>query len=99
MDKGDNYEVKDIGLAEQGRMNLEIAESHMDSLLEIKKRFEKEKPFEGIRIGLALHITKETGILVRTLYRFLSYKYFSKTYFFKNSKIHLRKRSQYRTII
>ena len=67
MDKGDNYEVKDISLAEQGRMNLEIAESHMASLLEIKKRFEKEKPFEGIRIGLALHITKETGILVRTL--------------------------------
>ncbi len=67
MDKGDNYEVKDISLAEQGRMNLEIAESHMDALLNIKARFEKEKPFEGIRIGLALHITKETGILVRTL--------------------------------
>lgn len=67
MDKGENYEVKDISLAEQGKMNLEIAESHMDALLNIKARFEKEKPFEGIRIGLALHITKETGILVRTL--------------------------------
>ena len=67
MDKAENYEVKDISLAEQGRMNLEIAESHMDALLNIKARFEKEKPFEGIRIGLALHITKETGILVRTL--------------------------------
>ncbi len=67
MDKGDNYEVKDISLAEQGKMNLEIAESHMGALLKIKERFEKEKPFEGVKIGLALHITKETGILVRTL--------------------------------
>ncbi len=67
MDKGDNYEVKDIKLAEQGIMNLEIAEKRMGALLEIRKRFEKEKPLKGIRIGLALHVTKETGILIRTL--------------------------------
>ena len=67
MDKGENYEVKDMGLAKQGKMNLEIAESNMAALLKIKKRFEKEKPFEGVRIGLALHVTKETGVLVRTL--------------------------------
>jgi len=67
MDKGENYEVKDLKLAEQGKMNLEIAESHMGALMQIKKRFEKEKPLEGIRVGLALHITKETGMLVKTL--------------------------------
>ena len=67
MDKGDNYEVKDIKLADQGRMNLELAESHMGSLLEVRKRFEKEKPFKNITIGMALHVTKETGVLVRTL--------------------------------
>jgi adenosylhomocysteinase len=67
MDKGKNYEVKDIKLAEQGKMNMELAEMHMSALMEIKKRFEKEKPLKGIKIGLALHVTKETGILVRTL--------------------------------
>jgi adenosylhomocysteinase len=67
MDKGPTYEVKDIKLAEQGKMNLELAEMHMGALLEIKKRFEKEKPLQGIKIGMALHVTKETGILVRTL--------------------------------
>jgi adenosylhomocysteinase len=67
MDTGENYEVKDLKLAEQGIMNLEIAESHMGALMKIKKRFEKEKPLKGIKIGLALHVTKETGILVRTL--------------------------------
>ncbi len=67
MDKGAHYEVKDIRLAEQGLLNLEIAESRMQALMGIKKRFEKEKPLKGQRIGMALHVTKETGILVRTL--------------------------------
>ncbi len=67
MDKGENYEVKDIKLAEQGRMNIEIAESHMGALMKIKARFEKEKPLKGVRVGLALHVTKETAVLVSTL--------------------------------
>ena len=67
MDKGDKYEVKDIKLAEQGMMNIEIAEMNMSALLKIKQRFEKEKPLKDIRIGLALHVTKETAVLVRTL--------------------------------
>lgn len=67
MDKGKNYEVKDVKLAEQGRLNLEIAESRMQALMKVKERFEKEKPLKSIRIGLALHVTKETGVLVRTL--------------------------------
>ncbi len=61
------YKVKDISLAPQGKLNLELAERNMGALMKVKERFEKEKPFEGMRIGLALHITKETGILVRTL--------------------------------
>lgn len=59
--------IKDPQLAEQGKMNLEIAEHHMSALLNIRDRFLKEKPFDGLRIGMALHVTKETGILVRTL--------------------------------
>ncbi|MCX8147587.1 MAG: adenosylhomocysteinase, partial [Candidatus Woesearchaeota archaeon] len=67
MDKGKNHEVKDIKLAKQGRMNIELAESHMGALLKIKKRFEREKPLKGIRVGMALHVTKETAVLVKTL--------------------------------
>src|SRR3989339_1149711 len=67
MDKGKNYEVKDIKLAGQGKNNIEWAESQMGALLEVKERFEKEKPLKGIRIGMALHVTKETAVLVRTL--------------------------------
>ncbi len=67
MDKGNHYEVKDLKQADQGRRNMEVAELNMGALMEIKRRFEKEKPFSGVRIGLALHVTKETGNLVRIL--------------------------------
>src|SRR3989338_2829956 len=67
MDKGLTYEVKDMKLAEQGMLNLEIAESRMGALIKVRDRFAKEKPLKGIRIAMALHVTKETGILVRTL--------------------------------
>ncbi len=67
MDKGNHFEVKDRSLASQGMKNMELAELHMGALLKVKKRFEQEKPLKGVRIGLALHVTKETGILVRTL--------------------------------
>jgi len=62
-----DYEVKDMALAEQGRLNIEYAERNMPLMLSIKKRFAKEKPFKGLCIGLALHVTKETAVLVRTL--------------------------------
>ena len=67
MDKGSTYEVKDMGLVTQGKNNLELAELHMGALLEVRERFAREKPLEGVRVGLALHVTKETAILVRTL--------------------------------
>jgi adenosylhomocysteinase len=54
-------------LAEQGLKNLSLAEQNMGALGVIRERFRKEKPFRGLKIGMALHITKETGILARTL--------------------------------
>lgn len=59
--------VKDPTLATQGRLNLEIAEKHMGALLKVREQFIKEQPFKGLTIGMALHVTKETGVLVRTL--------------------------------
>ena len=61
------YEVKDITLAEQGFKNIEWAETQMGALLKVRERFEKEKLLKGYRVGMALHITKETAVLVRTL--------------------------------
>ena len=67
MDTGPHYEVRDKSLANQGKMNIEFAEQHMGALMTVKKRFEQEKPFANVRIGMALHVTKETAVLVRTL--------------------------------
>lgn len=39
----------------------------MPVLNQIKQRFEKEKPFKGIRLGASLHVTKETAVLMDTL--------------------------------
>jgi len=54
-------------LIEQGNNNMALAKENMGALMQIKKRFEKEQPLKGIRIGMALHITKETANLVETL--------------------------------
>lgn len=59
--------VKDPKLAEQGKLNLEIAEKRMEALLHVRDEFKKSQLFKGLTIGMALHVTKETGILVRTL--------------------------------
>lgn len=59
--------VVDSSLAEQGRLNLEIAEKRMGALMRVRARVRDEKPFRNLTIGLALHVTKETGVLVRTL--------------------------------
>jgi len=62
-----NYKVADIGLAEQGRLKIDWAESRMPVLRALRERYEKEKPLKGQRIAGCLHVTKETAVLVRTL--------------------------------
>ncbi|MFH1520184.1 MAG: adenosylhomocysteinase [Candidatus Micrarchaeota archaeon] len=62
-----DYSVKDIKLAEQGMLNIELAEKRMPALLSIREKFRKTQPFTGLTIGMALHVTKETAVLVRTL--------------------------------
>lgn len=62
-----DYIIKDIKLADRGMLQLEWATMHMPALDEIKKEFSKSKPFKGKKISAVLHVTKETGILMRCL--------------------------------
>ncbi len=62
-----NYEIKDINLAEKGRLRIEWAERQMPVLSLIKKRFSQEKPLSGIKIAACLHITTETANLALVL--------------------------------
>ncbi len=62
-----NFDIKDKKLAEGGRRKIEWAEREMPVLRQIKARFEKERPFEGIRMSACLHVTTETANLMKTL--------------------------------
>ena len=62
-----DYDVKDIRLAEQGRLAVEWAYRSMPVLALIRKRFAKEKPLKGLRLAACLHVTTETASLMETL--------------------------------
>ncbi len=62
-----NFDIKDEGLAGKGALRMEWAEQTMPVLNSIRDRFEREKPLQGIRIGACLHVTTETGVLMKTL--------------------------------
>jgi adenosylhomocysteinase len=63
----DNYDIKNLDLAEGGRRRIEWAEREMPVLRSIHERFLRERPFEGIRMSACLHVTTETANLMRTL--------------------------------
>ncbi len=62
-----DYDIKDRNLKSLGKKRIEWADQHMKVLADIRKRFEKEKPLKGKRIGACLHVTVETANLMRTL--------------------------------
>src|SRR4029079_443858 len=62
-----NHDVADLSLADAGQARIEWADRHMPVLASIRKRFEAERPLDGIQLGLCLHVTTETANLVRTL--------------------------------
>ncbi|MFH1488680.1 MAG: adenosylhomocysteinase, partial [Pseudomonadota bacterium] len=62
-----NYDIKDIKLAEKGRLRIEWAGMSMPVMKTIRERFEKEKPLKGVRLSACLHVTTETASLVKTL--------------------------------
>ncbi len=62
-----NHDVKDLSLAPSGRLRIEWADRTMPVLRQIRERFERERPLKGLRIAACLHVTTETGNLMRTL--------------------------------
>ncbi len=62
-----DYDVKDLGLAEAGRLRIEWAAQSMSVLGLIEERFRKELPLKGIRLVACLHVTTETAQLMKTL--------------------------------
>ena len=61
------YKVKDIGLSEDGRKALEIAEKEMPGLMATRKKYGPDLPLKGKKITGSLHMTVETAVLIETL--------------------------------
>jgi adenosylhomocysteinase len=62
-----DYDIKDITLAEKGKLRIEWANQSMPVLNLIRKRFSQQQPLKGIRLAACLHVTTETASLVQTL--------------------------------
>ena len=62
-----DYDIRDLGLADEGRRRTEWAERTMPVLRQIKDRFRRERPLEGVRLSACLHVTTETANLMVTL--------------------------------
>ncbi len=62
-----NYDIKDINLADQGLARILWADSDMPVLARIRERFAQEQPLKGVRIGACMHVTTETANLMRAL--------------------------------
>ena len=62
-----NHQVKDIELAPEGAMQIELAAKRMPVLSSIRQEVSQTKPLAGHRIAGCLHVTKEAAVLVRVL--------------------------------
>ena len=62
-----DYVVKDIGLADFGRKEIDIAETEMPGLMATREEFGKAQPLKGARIAGSLHMTIQTAVLIETL--------------------------------
>ncbi len=62
-----DYKVRDIGLADFGRKEIDIAEHEMPGLMATREKYGKTKPLQGVRIMGSLHMTIQTAVLIETL--------------------------------
>ena len=61
------YAVRDLGLAEQGRREIELAEHEMPGLMALRERYASSQPLASARISGSLHMTVQTAVLIETL--------------------------------
>jgi adenosylhomocysteinase len=62
-----NYNVRDISLADFGRKEIGIAEKEMPGLMATRRKYGPEQPLAGVKIMGSLHMTIQTAVLIATL--------------------------------
>ncbi len=61
------YKVADLGLAEFGRKEIEIAEHEMPGLMAVREKYGPQQPLAGVRVMGSLHMTIQTAVLIESL--------------------------------
>ena len=67
LDAKQDYVIADIGLADFGRAEINIAETEMPGLMALRDEFGVAQPLKGARITGSLHMTIQTAVLIETL--------------------------------
>src|SRR5436309_12361087 len=62
-----DYNVKDLSLADWGRKEISVAEQEMPGLMAVREKYGAQKPLAGVRVTGSLHMTIETAVLIETL--------------------------------
>lgn len=60
-------EIRDISLAPSGRQKIEWVRNNMPILNGLEKQFSEEKPFQGVKISLSVHLEAKTAYLCEVL--------------------------------
>ncbi|QNK54491.1 adenosylhomocysteinase [Paenibacillus sp. PAMC21692] len=67
MSAKDNSIIADLALAPEGHLKIDWASSHMPVLNRIREQFEKEKPFQGLKVSISLHLEAKTAYLAKVV--------------------------------
>ncbi|MGN7357730.1 adenosylhomocysteinase [Paenibacillus sp. SAF-054] len=62
-----NSVVKDMALAPEGHLKIDWVEAHMPVLNQIRKQFEAEQPFKGLKVTISLHLEAKTAYLAKVV--------------------------------
>nr|HML38975.1 adenosylhomocysteinase [Bacillota bacterium] len=63
----EQYEIRDIGLAPAGRQKIEWVRNNMPILNGLEAQLSAEKPFQGVKISLSVHLEAKTAYLCEVL--------------------------------
>lgn len=62
----DHSIIRDIALAPEGHLKIDWVQAHMPVLNRIRKQFEAEQPFKGLKVAISLHLEAKTAYLARS---------------------------------
>ncbi|MDD4237718.1 MAG: adenosylhomocysteinase [Desulfotomaculaceae bacterium] len=62
-----DYAIKDIKLAPGGQLKIDWVRDHMPVLNHIREEFERDRPFDGVRVALSIHLEAKTAYLAEVI--------------------------------